>query len=45
MLYFPWKIASKHYTFGGSLACLAESEKDHETHLAALTGTDTIVVP
>lgn len=33
------------YTFGGTPACLAESKKGQETHLAALTGTDTIVVP
>lgn len=35
----------QYYSFGGSLACLAESEQGQETHLAALTCTDTIVVP
>lgn len=42
---FHGKFRQTLHLWGISLACLAESEKGQETHLAALTGTDTIVVP
>lgn len=44
-LFFLCGKSHKGYNIEELLACLADSEEGRESHLAALTGADTIVVP